>query len=53
MLSQWLISEKWLRFELFAFICIGLLSDCFSFEFIGFYTGYNHKQMPYKGIMTI
>ena len=42
-----LTSEKWLRFELFAFIYISLSHDCFRFEFIGFYTGSNHKQMLY------
>ena len=45
--------EEWLEFELFQFIYTSLSCDWLSFEFIGFYTGCNHKQMPYKDIMAI
>ena len=44
-LSQWLTSEKWLRFELFAIIYIGLSCDCFNFEFIG-YSMIVNQQLP-------
>ena len=45
-LSQWLIQEKWLGFEVFDLIYRSLLCDCSSFEFIG-WSMTDNQQLPY------